>query len=773
MGIAEKAFDKLNVQFAGSVAAATKFEKSVDTLSSHVKSAATPTKELTKALKEVSKGFKAKKLSDQALTLSASMNIASRAFAGLRRAYTLILAPALKFEKAIAEISTLVDSAVTPNTELARTVRDLASEFGINAIDTARALYQTISAGAKAGRDANLRMEAAMQLAVGGITSAGRAAKVLNQILNAYNLKGDQAARVSDVLFTTMKGGITTIDEISRLIKGTAAAASLAGVSLEEMGAIISASTKVIGNTETAMTGMQAAVRGLVRPTEDVRKIAGNLGLNFDAAALASRGFVGVLEDLRSKGIQSQTVLARLFESQEAGRVVSALLADDLKSVNEQLVAQANNAGESAEATDKMTKIMDKEVEKATEAFDRLTGSIGELVTKNDGALEFVSNLGSNVDRLAKDIERANKAFGDGQQDLTDWVTKLVIGQQAFNELGEAGIAGVIKRTNAEVAKAVKAATKALRDLDKAKEAAARKEKAAIEKEGRAKLEASDAIEAAKEKAEQERDRIAKKRRRDAEAEAKAVVKDMTDAFKKGNVFDEDEGVRQVKAKEKLRDKALKEQEAEAKKAARKRQRELEAAAKFEIQVGTEIVNQQVAKRVAGFNFVKEAGLGLAAALTNADATSGERAAAAGKAATTAALNAAEAIILAHAAEAAAGAASSVAAIPVIGPLLIPGAVAAAFGLVKGLVSLIPSAAVGMEKIPGPPGQPFLFVGHGGERVQTRQEVDRSERRERRGGSGGGDLHVHTVIPDRLAIQKLERDRLRQARFDEDRRFGR
>ncbi len=114
---------------------------------------------------------------------------------------------AREFSKAIGEVSTLVDTSVVPVKSLEKAVLSLASSYGVDQIEVASALYQSISAGASAGAQANLLLEVALKTAIGGVTDANTAVDGLTTVVNAFGKDMNEVEQVADVMFATMQAG--------------------------------------------------------------------------------------------------------------------------------------------------------------------------------------------------------------------------------------------------------------------------------------------------------------------------------------------------------------------------------------------------------------------------------------------------------------------------------------------------------------------------------------------------------------------------------------
>ena len=158
------------------------------------------------------------------------------AFAGLA-AIGKFTRDAAEFRNAMSEVSTIVDTAAVSMDDLRAGVIELAKAQGANEKIVARGLYQTISSGIAAGADSLKVLGVASRLAIAGLADTETTTKLVVSTLNSFQLGVDQAERVADVFFTTVKRGQTTIPELAAsMAQATPAAANL-GVSLEELAA--------------------------------------------------------------------------------------------------------------------------------------------------------------------------------------------------------------------------------------------------------------------------------------------------------------------------------------------------------------------------------------------------------------------------------------------------------------------------------------------------------------------------------------------------------
>ena len=120
------------------------------------------------------------------------------------------------FSKRLAEVSTLMDNTSEKSIkQMGKELRLLSQTSGLALSSLSKAKYDVVSAGFAGAAESAQILATSTQLAVGGVTSAASAADLLTTSLNAYGLSANQVNDVSDTLFTTVKLGKTTMDELA------------------------------------------------------------------------------------------------------------------------------------------------------------------------------------------------------------------------------------------------------------------------------------------------------------------------------------------------------------------------------------------------------------------------------------------------------------------------------------------------------------------------------------------------------------------------------
>jgi TP901 family phage tail tape measure protein len=219
---------------------------------------------------------------------------------------------AVKFERAMDEVSTLLDDTSSID-GMKKSMAQLAVQFGSSQVAQTEALYQAISAGAAAGEEAINLLTAANKLAIGGVTDVKTSVDALTTVMNAYGDEAGTAADISDVFFTAVKAGKTTIPELASAIGNVATLAGQMGVTFEETAAAAATLTKSGLATTEAMTGIRGIMVAIAKPTEKAVKMAKELGIEFNSTALRSKGLAGFLDDVKKATGGNVDQMAKLF----------------------------------------------------------------------------------------------------------------------------------------------------------------------------------------------------------------------------------------------------------------------------------------------------------------------------------------------------------------------------------------------------------------------------------------------------------------------------
>ena len=272
---------------------------------------------------------------------------------------------------ASAKVQTLGVDVDTLNPKLASLSNQLSGQ--VSQLDLLSASYDVASAGFGEVAELSDVLKASQLGATGGFSELATVADATTSVLNAYGLSSDQAAKLVDGFIQTQNDGKIVVDQYAQQIGRLAPIAAGAGVGIDELNAAISTVTATGVPVESTFAGLRQVIASIQKPTSEAAKAAKELGVDFSATALSTKGLGGVLEELVAKGGASEETLAKFFGSVEARTAILPLLNDQLVSFNKNLENQANAQGTAAEAAFTASNTIQGQLTRLGTAFTNLT----------------------------------------------------------------------------------------------------------------------------------------------------------------------------------------------------------------------------------------------------------------------------------------------------------------------------------------------------------------------------------------------------------------
>jgi TP901 family phage tail tape measure protein len=323
-----------------------------------------------------------------------------------------------EYEKAMLAVSTLVDTQKVNMAELSDQVVELSNKYGWDKKGLASALYETLSAGVEAGKSMQF-LETSVKAAIGGVTDAKTVVDGLTSAIAAYGEDTAKAEEFSDSMFTTVKVGKTTIEELSGTMGQVAPLAKATGMSFDELGSSIATLTLSGLSTSEAGTAMRGMLNAIIQPSDEAKKMAKELGIEFDITAVKSKGFAKWLEDLMMKTGGSTKALSMLFPEVRGLNGAIQLTGDGFLRFNDTMDEMGKKAGATTEAADKMKEALSYKWDTAVTNMKNLGSGIGDylekplksaldkfniIVAKSNELRDKTANLdeGSNLELLLK-----------------------------------------------------------------------------------------------------------------------------------------------------------------------------------------------------------------------------------------------------------------------------------------------------------------------------------------------------------------------------------
>lgn len=395
-------------------------------------------------------GGNLKKLVTDKKALAAAAAAAGAAIVSMVRravtAYNEAITKAGQFQKAVLEAGTLTGTNAAQTRELSKNLQDLAVKYGQLDDVMARAQYNVASAGFADVADSLAILDVASRAAIGGITDVNTAAKAITQTLNAYRMGADQAESVAGILFATIKGGVTTFEELAPALGMVTSTAAAAKIPLEQVAAAMAVLTKNGLTTNRAATALNSLILAIGGASGETGEKLDDLGISLD------RGLGPALAAVGEAAGGSLDKLAELIPNIEAIRAAASIAADGGAQFTEQLAAMTQGVSDFNEAYRIMSESYDQAVKRNEAATKRLDTAVGS--TALEGKTAALNGMADGADAVAKSIEGSSSAvtlFNRSAGEAWGWVNR-VNGQieAAVVQFGNAALAAAMFGPNGQ-----------------------------------------------------------------------------------------------------------------------------------------------------------------------------------------------------------------------------------------------------------------------------------------------------------------------------------
>ncbi len=304
---------------------------------------------------------------------------------------------AMDYEDQLAALGTMPGVTADSLKDLSTGLFQVSDATNTALSSLSSAEYQALSSGI-AVNQATGYMAISAKAAKAGFADLTVAVDGSTSVLNAWKLDASAATDVYNQMIVAQNFGKTTLGEIAGSIGQVAATAAGLKVSYTEVLAATAAMTKGGIQTSQAMTMLNQVLANVLKPSAEATKTAKSLGLEFDAAAIKSKGLAGFLKDIEQKAGGNEAALAKLFGSVEAYKAVASLAGAQSADFAAALSEMQNSAG----AVDKAFQtVSDTTGNKARAALNRLMNS---AVRFGETMLPIVSDVLDKVDGLVEGL---------------------------------------------------------------------------------------------------------------------------------------------------------------------------------------------------------------------------------------------------------------------------------------------------------------------------------------------------------------------------------
>lgn len=236
-----------------------------------------------------------------------------------------VAASTMSMQDALTPVMTLTGAGTQQFKDMSAAISDVVRTSPKSADEIGNSAYMILSAGITDTAKAQQTLIDSNNLALAGLGSVPDATNLVTSAMNSWKDANLSSTDAAQILFGTIAAGKTTTTELAQGFGGIAPLASSLGVDFKSLMAATAALTATGMPAAQAYSGMKAAFANILKPTADASKAAAQLGIDFSASALKTKGLKGFLDDVGHAAGGNTQVLADMFGSIEAGNAVMAL----------------------------------------------------------------------------------------------------------------------------------------------------------------------------------------------------------------------------------------------------------------------------------------------------------------------------------------------------------------------------------------------------------------------------------------------------------------
>lgn len=318
--------------------------------------------------------------------------------AGMAVGIGLAVNEAVKFEKAMANVSTTIDSTPELMKQMSDSVLEMATRVPVPISQLTDALYDVVSAGIDA-KDSMFVLEQSSKLGVAGLGTAKEGVDIITSSLNSFNIKATESANVANMVFKAVKYGKTTVSQLAESFGSSSALIKNSNVSLEEYLATTAVLTTTGMTASRAQTQIASAVTALIKPSGTMSKIFNKLGVKDVPAWIKNNGsLVKSLQIVRDEGEKMGLLSSKAFGRKEGFSAMLSLLgplAEKYKLVMGDIVGGTDSM---TEAVEKQQKTFSAQFQIMKSKVTKLAITIGnELLPRISGFIDTISPIISGI----------------------------------------------------------------------------------------------------------------------------------------------------------------------------------------------------------------------------------------------------------------------------------------------------------------------------------------------------------------------------------------
>lgn len=340
---------------------------------------------------------------------------------GLADTLSAAIAPSQQFEDAMRKANTMAGLSEEQFQQMKGEIRAMSREIPLSAAALSDGLYAVVSNGFAASDQLEV-LRASARSAMGGCADLTKVIGVTATMIKNYGLQGDAAAAIQDKIQLTAQNGVTSFEELAAALPSVTANAATLGVSIDELLASYATLTGVSGNTAAVSTQLAAILTALSKPSSEASKLAAEMGVQFDAAAIkAAGGMQNFLSSLSAdidsyaarSGMLRETIVATLFGSAEAVKAFTPITGELAAKFDENVQAMQGSAGTMDAAFEQMSQTSGAQ----SQMLSNYLGAVTDFIQEKFGGVVFATQ---SVLSAFGTVSSAMPAF----QMLSAWIAR-------------------------------------------------------------------------------------------------------------------------------------------------------------------------------------------------------------------------------------------------------------------------------------------------------------------------------------------------------------
>lgn len=333
------------------------------------------------------------------------------------------------FDKAMSRVAATGDDAKASLGQLRELAIKLGADTQFSAQEAADGIAELLKAGVQAKDVLGGGLAGALNLAAAGQMSVADAAETTAITMAQFNLAGDQASHVADLLAAGSGKASGEVHHMAEALRQVGLVANQTGLSVEETTGTLAAFAKAGLIGSDSGTSLKTALQRLTPQSAEAQKEFDRLGISaYDSSGkfVGLANFAGQLQDkLGGLSPKARNAALNVMFGSDAVRAATELYKQGATGI-QGWIDQVNDQGFAAR--------------KAAELTNNLAGDLERLGGSLDSAF-IKSGSGANavLRRLAQGAEAAVDAIGGMPEPLLNVVT-LLAGSGGLAALGVGGL---------------------------------------------------------------------------------------------------------------------------------------------------------------------------------------------------------------------------------------------------------------------------------------------------------------------------------------------